>query len=373
MSAHLSARVVTGWFFLAAAVVFLTINSNILARAAARWADDYWDKISYGAIAAFVPWIIAVTPFVVVWAWKTQHRVWSLVGSVVYVLFILYNLLGAGGAIAVVRTDAISAKVHGFKTERRTEDLREALVNRRDAIAKTTRPARQLASMLDAERAKPLWEETTRCTAPETKKEQRYCAEYYKLATEHGAAQELAQISERIAELDMRSIERGPVAQQVDPQAAFIARWAGVAGFEWPVERIGEMIPLATPTVLEIGSMTLAAWGILLLGFNHSIFASGTPAVPVKGGELSPQPALLPPPPQMQFVAEWFAEHVRPVNSGSLAEEAWYSLYCRECSRSGVVPVPIEVFREAAEKHGAKVTEVDGKHYYQRILPRIAA
>jgi hypothetical protein len=89
-------------------------------------------------------------------------------------------------------------------------------------------------------------------------------------------------------------------------------------------------------------------------------------------------PAL--PPPQgasqdalrsrQQQLARWFfAECARPVSSGGLPEEQWYALYSEVCARSRDVPLPVEEFRAIARKRGAVVTVVDGRTFYERILP----
>ena len=103
-------RIALGWFLMLACLGFSAANAVILSRGAARWADSGWEKAMYGGIAGIVPFLIAIIPLVVWYSWRVKRRGWAIAASCVYVVFLAYNLIGAGGAIAMVRADAVSAR-----------------------------------------------------------------------------------------------------------------------------------------------------------------------------------------------------------------------------------------------------------------------
>ena len=110
-------RTVIGIACAMVAVAFLAINSGILARGAAKWGFDAWEKLSYGIVAATVPWVIAIMPFLIVYSWRPGRRfgrpsIATLVGCCIWLAFVTYNLVGAAGSVAAVRDEVLSYREH---------------------------------------------------------------------------------------------------------------------------------------------------------------------------------------------------------------------------------------------------------------------
>ncbi|MBX9587882.1 MAG: hypothetical protein K2X43_01165 [Hyphomonadaceae bacterium] len=374
-------RHVAGAGCLAAAILFLVIDSNILARGAARYAVSEWDKVSFGAVAATVPWIIAIMPFLFAITWKPGKYIgrpstWTLAIAVVWITFVAYNIFGAGGSISFTRTDVLSARKFEASRERDTAKRRENLQAQLDQIPPSTRAPAAVEGLMAAERAKITWKHSEQCRGPSTGRERVFCAAYAKLSSELGQAKMRDKLSADLLAIDDSRAVAGWVAEVVDPMAQF---WSGVTG--WSELSVQRWAPIATPVVLQLGSWIFLSFALILFGFTghrNTLFGRETAhAYAVQSGGGAPARTLTATSPRRfinatQFVAEWFAEHARPVSHGAVAEENWYALYSKECALSGIVPVEVETFRAVAEKHGAKVTSIDGKFYYQRVLPLVA-
>lgn len=381
-----------GWlaaFFCGAvALLFLIINSAILARGAARWALSDWDRLSYMAVAATVPWVIALMPFLAAATLRQGRRwrrptVWTWVISGVWAVFVAYNILGAGGAMNFMRTDVLASRKHDAGRAHDMTGERERLVAARAAIPADTRPAPMLRPLLLAEEAKPAWKATDGCRTAGSAWARRYCAGHAKLASELGAAEELARLTAEIATIDKQTSAAG-VVEIVDPAAQFWAAWTGMS-----LERVQAIIPLATPIVLEIGSMVFLSFALLLAGFQgHRQVVLGGDAQwsnTEKAAFLEEMSQPIPinriasaryddPVTRGRELAAWFfSECTRPVPSGGLPESQWYAAYEAECAKSNDVPVRLEDFRALARRHGAVVTVIEGQVFYERVLPLIPA
>src|SRR5690349_20373966 len=119
-------RKLIGWGFVAIGCTFIAWNSLILSRGAARWAFSWWEAVAYGSVAATVPWVLAAMPVLIAISWKPGKRfgrptLATAIGCGVWVMFAGYNLLGAGSAISMVRSDVVSDRKHAATAQKSTE------------------------------------------------------------------------------------------------------------------------------------------------------------------------------------------------------------------------------------------------------------
>lgn len=361
-------------------MVFLAINSGILARGAAKWGFDEWEKLSYGVVAATVPWVIAIMPFLIVYSWRPGKRtgrpsIATLVGCCIWLSFVAYNLVGAAGSVAAVRDEVLSYREHQAGNQKADRGTRKRLTEELDGIPKH-RPAGSLAPLLAAEKAKPNWEWTQKCTDIRKGRDSRYCAQITALESEVASGKRAEELSKQLALLEARLSAATPASQKVDPQARIIASLSG-----WDEEWISERLPIATPIILELGSMTLLYFSFVLLGFSHhraletqltrrvrqDVAPSGLPlltslAAPKRVATLTRQREL----------CDWFfRECARPASDGDMAEAAWYKHYQDVCKESSDTPLPLVSFRRLAERYIPEIKEIDGTHYYRGVLPYI--
>jgi hypothetical protein len=357
-----------------AGALFLTVNSILLARGAARWGLEPWEKFSYGAVAATVPWVIAIVPFLLKASLTSRYRIptgWTAAGVGIWAVFVVYNVIGASGAISFVRNDVVATRAHDLQVEKQARDRRASLVSRRDAIGQV-RPASAVNALVAAEKARPQWQWSAGCTQINYSVA-KFCASLEKLKAESAASVELDKIAAEIAAIDAKLSTSGPVAEEADPQAALVA---SVTGLE---ERtVARWLPVMTPIVLELGSMTLLGFALFLMGLDHGARLERRPAASAAAAMPIPVPPPLPPLAPLESrqaeLARWFfSQCVRHVSDGALPEADWYRHYCAVCRRSNDVPMSVEKFREVATAYVPKIAEVSGTYYYQRVLPLIPA
>jgi hypothetical protein len=379
-------RKLLGTAFLAAGGLFAFIDSVILAKGWAAYGLDWWDKLSYGAAAASIPWVVVGYPFVwwVLWGKARWRAVFPLtIAGIVYALLIAYSLVGAMGSIATQRGQVIAERKGAWESIEALKEQRKRLEDQLAGISKH-RPVGQLTALLAAEKVKPAWDWTEGCKEPRTGSQRRFCTDMAVLQGELSAA---AKSDELVAKLDTLNGQidgRIPVGEKADPMASTLASWTGISEAV-----VTARLPIATPLILLIGEMVFVWFGFLMREIDHKQLVMGGHEVPrdfarpVERGEAvsvrvnsSPAPAL--PPPSRDPVAagrqlaQWFfSECTRPVASGGLPEDDWYALYKEQCARSNDTPIEIEAFRTLAASKGAKPVLIEGRWFYRQVLPLV--
>lgn len=372
-----------GWSLFAIGASFITWNSFLLARGAARWAYSWYEAAAYGSVAATVPWVLAAMPLIIVLSWRPGRRIGrptiaTMVACAMWVVFAVYNLMGAGSAISMVRSDVTADRKHAAGTQRSMESRRKMLEGQMAGIPAGTRPAGQVAALIKAQEASIWWtNHTNQCREVENPKARKFCADYQKLVGELASAKDMARLNSEIAELDQQFATAAPAADVVDPEAVW---WAATGWVS--VETAQAWLPMKTPLVLELGAMTLWYFSAMLLGFKHTALLGGGEAA---GASSSTPPVArrLPPPiPQrpvqnvtrQRELALWFfANCTRPAANGSLSEADWYGHYSDVCARSNDAPLPLDSFRRIARDYVPVVKEMEGKVYFLGILPNMPA
>ena len=236
-----------------------------------------------------------------------------------------------------------------------------------------------MAPLLAAERAKPNWEWDEKCTDVRKGRDQRYCAQITGLESELATAKRAEGLAQQLAALDQRLASATPAAQKVDPQARIIASFTG-----WDKDSISDRLPVATPIILELGSMTLLYFSFVLLGLSHThamearvLGRAASTHAPTKADVALLPAALLPVKrtatlTRQRELADWFFRNCsRPAEDGALTEASWYQHYQDVCKESSDVPLPLPSFRRFAERYIPEIREVDGTIYYKRVLPYI--
>lgn len=376
-----------GLFLGGVGILFLVINSILLARGALRWGLELWEQISYAAVAATVPWVIAAMPLIVAMSWRPGKRfsapsILTFLGLGIWLAFVAYNLTGAASSIALVRDDVVSTRKHHAGSLQADEAMRERLTREANEIPRH-RPAGTVASLLAAKKAQREWDWSEKCKEAKNTRERRFCGEVAALEGELAAAKRAVELNDQIAALNTRVYSAGPAAVTVDPEARLISNLTG-----WNERWVSENLPLKTPILLELGSMTLIYFAAVLLGFTHTTQAtaalSSAPtqqrAAAASPGPLrpaEPRQSILPSPPpiasltRQRELAEWFfKECSRPAASGSLPEGQWYEHYRSICKESADQPLSLERFRKFAGDF-VRVEEIDGQWFYLGALPYV--
>ncbi len=368
-------------FLVLVAFVFLLIDSNILARGAARWADGALDQFSYGLVAFLVPWVVAVCPFVTIILWRMRHRVWAAVVCVMWAMFVAYNVLGAGGAIAMIRADVISIRKQEVTVHSGDVSRRANLQRQLDDIPKGTRQPGQVEASLVKERASPWWQHSNQCKDASNPRERKFCGAYALLEGELAAARALVALTAQIDAIDAKIGAAGAVATVADPVATFVAGWIGTSE-----QRAQNLLPLATPVVLMFGSIFILAIVLQMYGIDHAVVASKA----MSGGNRAPQSLSVatatrgkplqvvtsrvndvPLTRQREFAVWFFSNCTTPMAAGNMPESHWYQHYQECCLRQQDKPMSVEAFRELARKYIPSISEIDGRWFYFGALPLV--
>lgn len=375
---RLTVRDVIALFLVAIAAIFLLIDSNILARGAARWADSAFDRFCYGLVAFLVPWVVAVTPFVVIILWRQRHRAWALVSCLLWCVFVAYNLIGAGGAIAMIRADVISVRTQEVNVHSADLDTRSSLQRQRDDIPKGTRQPGQIEALIEKEKASPWWQYSSQCRNASNPRERKFCGGVAALQGELSAAKALAVLNDKIAALDARVRGAGPVATMVDPAATFVAGWSGMTE-----KQAQAYLPLATPIVLMLGSIFILAIAMAMADTSHAAIAGAALGQQRSGASVergkplhvvSTAVNVASITSRQRDIARWFfRDCVRLLASGELEEAVWFQHYASFCKASNDEPMSLTQFHAMARQHIPEMrTDRDsGVTWYLGALPLI--
>jgi hypothetical protein len=374
-----------GGFCASAGLLFLVINAVILARGAAKWGFDPTERIAYGAVAATVPFVIASMPFLIHASWKPgrldarwgvgRPSLLTAIGAGIWLVFVAYNLAGAAGSVALVREDVVSTRKHAASNLQADEAMRERLTKEINAVPQY-RPAAVVGALLAARKAAPEWGRTEKCTDVRRGRDQKFCNEVTGLEIELASAKRSAELNAQLGTLTSKLETRQTTSASADPAAEIISTFTGLD------ERyVSKRLPLATPIVLELGSMTLLYFAFVMLGFCHNAVSQAQePRRSPSAGitvvrehkrmlPVVPRPTLT----RQQELAQWFfRECVRPMATGSMPETDWYRHYTEVCRESDDTPLPVTSFRRFAEKcTSLQIEQVDGVCFYLGALPYV--
>lgn len=369
---------------LIAAFIFLAVNSWLLGHFGWRMGSSDIDAWGYAAVSAATPWVVAILPFLVAVTWRGwRPSLATLAGCLVWLLFVVFNLVGAAGHISLNRTDVIASREHqSFKAGMLRSDLKRA-EEQLQWIPKH-RPADVVEAEIANLKLKREWKWTDGCQKTSGPQTRRFCDEYQGLTAELASSEHAAVLRDQIAHIQSQIAQSGAGAsiQVADPQAAVLSAVTG-----YSQETVRAWLPLMLPVILELGSMTLFAFAMSLAGITHKDLLR-RPQKPRGGGSGGPYylprpetPPALPgqtepialqvvedPVRQRALLEEFFANHVRPVPGASVSEQNFYEHYRAFSRHRGVEPMLLETFRRAAVIYVPTRTAMHGETYYHDVV-----
>jgi hypothetical protein len=294
----------------------------------------------------------------------------------VWLVFAAYNLAGAAGSVALVRDDVVSTRKHAASSLQADEEMRARLTKEANAIS-GYRPAGTVAPLLAAAKASQEWDRTEKCTDIRRPRDKQFCERVTGLESELASAKRGDAINAQLLALNAKLETKETVSTTTDPQARVIASLTG-----WDEGYISTRLPLATPIVLELGSITLAYFAFVLFGFSHATAMTKRVSVPLPTAGVIQQAkatliAAVPPVAssltRQRELCEWFfRECVRPASTGAMPEADWYRHYQDVCKDSGDSALPLASFRRfAAACACLQIKDVDGVTQYLGALPYV--
>ncbi|MCB0252128.1 MAG: hypothetical protein KDI55_00180 [Anaerolineae bacterium] len=398
-------RYVFGTMYAVIALIFLTVNSYILGSFGAKYGDGYWASIGFAAVAGSVPWALA--PHLHVMAAKRKalyagrrRNISSVLGYwfksavsavpflLIYVVFVIYNVVGGTGATAYQRVKLADDRKAVIDETDRFKSQRSALQAQLDGIPKH-RPPAAVEPLLEATKLHVFWKRTKECTESVTNRGRRdYCAEVASLKAELANAVAADKVIAEIRDLDARLGERGRETSTGDPQVQFLANMTGLnEGL------VFMLLLISTPVALEIGALY---WGKQAMDLfrlhidmsDHEMIpvnrqiapAPVMPPRPGSGGTVTIEPVRLEAvnaplrgedPRRMRAVFDEFWSHyTRPLEGAQVSEAALYEHYRTLCQIRDVSAFPMQRFRvfSADKIDPSHCVSFSGQVWYQGIV-----
>lgn len=387
-------RIAVGIMYTMIAAIFLAANSYILAGFAAKWAaHDQWSKWLSMAVAAAVPWGIALLPHILAAEARSYGKRAKLkiagmwfAGLAFYVIFIGYNLIGGTGQVAYTRQEEADTRSSIVDDNQR---LKHLLKTKTDALAAIPahRPPDAVKPLIEAHTKHPFWARTQECRDVANRKQRDYCGELFKMQAEVANATSGEKLR---AEIEKLTAELGKEGRRVskgdDPQITFLATLTG-----WNREIIIFILLLSTPVILELGALYWINKALRLLGvhlvLDHvEIVPPSRRLAPPRspsqmshllsaadGGQLQAHPSPLASlqgrlagdaAQQFEVLESWWRDCTRHADGQSTAERRLYEDYRNFCAKRLSAPLLLEKFRELlADKVLATITVRDELYY----------
>ncbi|MEO0943220.1 MAG: hypothetical protein AAFY06_00060 [Pseudomonadota bacterium] len=349
-----------------------------------KFQSDPEHAQAFGLIGATVPWIIAVMPFI--WAATQKKKIskkWTLttgtaVAGIIWVVFIGYASMNTVGAMSNIRTQVQSENIHTSDTIDRAKFARSEAAKELEMLP-VVRPPNTLAEKLRIAEQKKAWRWTRKCTRTKGKYQRRYCRRIADLKAEIAIGDKREKLVAKIEALDTELNKTGARRGAEDGRDPAVKLFASLTGGGEETTEI--VFILATPIVLQFGSMTLLAFSLMFFGVTHQDLATPLRASHDAAVEASPPAPLLAAPAPItpserdrlsrgrQLAEYFFTQCTRPAIAGTLKETEWWDHYSRVCERSKDVPLPLSDFREVARTHVPEIVEIRGVTYYRQMLP----
>ncbi len=369
---------------LVAAFVFLAVNSWLLGHFGWRMGASEIDAWGYFAVSAVTPWVVAIMPFLVLVTWRgLLPSIGTLAGCFVWMVFVLFNLVGASGHISLNRTDVIASREHqSFKAGMLKADLKRA-EEQLEWIPKH-RPADVVEADIANLKLKREWQWTDGCSKTSGPRTRKFCDEYQGLTAELASAEHASVVRQQIEHIQQQIVQAGSggAVAVADPQAMLLATLTG-----YDEQTVRAFLPLILPLILELGSMTLFAFAMSLAGVTHKDLLKRPQTR--RGGDLG-VPRYLPtsqtetpllsqsepialqvvedPLRQRAVLEEFWSERTRAMPGASASETSFYEHYCSLSRERGVEPMLLETFRRTALRYVSDRSTMNGETYYHGVV-----
>ncbi len=233
-----------------AAGVLLAVSAAMNWRFGLSLGKTELDGQIYGAASAAADCLKALIPFFLFAA--IRNRMWSqaAASAVVWVVVTAYSLTSAFGHAALNRFDTAGQRQIQAQSYK---DLRADLQRAQEQLSWVPqhRPAATVKGEMDSARNARLWEVSENCKKVVGKSQRTFCDGYHGLTAELGSAEQADALEARIAETQQKLAKfgGGSVVAEADPQAAVLAKLAGI-----DIATVQMALTAFIAILLEIGS-----------------------------------------------------------------------------------------------------------------------
>ncbi len=237
-----------------AASVLLVVSAAMNWRFGFQLGVTEFDSHLYASASAAADCMKALVPFLIFAA--IRNRMWSqaLAAGLVWGVVTVYSLTSALGHAALNRGDTSAKRASEVQAYK---DLRADLDRAKTQLGwvPAHRPAATVQSDLNGLQNQRRWRATKGCTDVTVAASRRFCDNHAKLAAELASANEAAKLESRIAESQAKLGKLdGVTHSSADPQAAVLAKVAGVFVSGIKVEDVQMALTIFIALLLEVGS-----------------------------------------------------------------------------------------------------------------------
>jgi hypothetical protein len=358
-----------------------------------------FDGQIYGAASAAADCMKALVPFFFFAALRTKMWSQAAASALVWVVVMAYSMTSALGHAALNRLDTAgqrAATVQTYKDHR--ADLKRA--QEQLSWIPQHRPAQTVQSQIDSVKADKAWRWTKGCTKVTGPRGRSYCQKYHGFTAELASAEQANVLEARIADTQAKLAQSdgATVMSEADPQAAVLAKLAGVFIPSIKVEDVQTALTVFIALLLEVGS----AFGMYVAFSQWRLYDSYAPAAP-NIAPVSTAVAAEPPPKAVAItkprsgandnktandtervpaartlapetdVERFYKERIETQDGSSLTATSLYEDYCGWCEEQRKEPLALPTFGREFGELGVHKARIAGRVRYIGIALKSAA
>ncbi|MFA9443643.1 MAG: hypothetical protein ACERIG_08590 [Hyphomicrobium sp.] len=382
-----------------AAGVLLAVSAAMNWRFGFSLGRTEFDGQIYGAASAAADCMKALVPFFFFAALRTKMWSQAAASALVWVVVMAYSMTSALGHAALNRLDTAgqrAATVQTYKDHR--ADLKRA--QEQLSWIPQHRPAQAVQSQIDSVKADRAWRWTKGCTKVSGPKGRSYCQKYHGFTAELASAEQANVLEARIADTQAKLAQSdgATVMSEADPQAAVLAKLAGVFMPSIKVEDVQTALTVFIALLLEVGS----AFGMYVAFSQWRLYDSYAPAAP-NMAPVSAAVAAEPPPKAVAItkprsgandnktandtervpaartlapetdVERFYKERIETQDGSSLTATSLYEDYCGWCEEQRKEPLALPTFGREFGELGVQKARIAGRVRYIGIALKSAA
>ena len=382
-----------------AAGVLLAVSAAMNWRFGFSLGRTEFDGQIYGAASAAADCMKALVPFFFFAALRTKMWSQAAASALVWVVVMAYSMTSALGHAALNRLDTAgqrAATVQTYKDHR--ADLKRA--QEQLSWIPQHRPAQAVQSQIDSVKADRAWRWTKSCTKVTGPRGRSYCQKYHGFTAELASAEQANVLEARIADTQAKLAQSdgATVMSEADPQAAVLAKLAGVFIPSIKVEDVQTALTVFIALLLEVGS----AFGMYVAFSQWRLYDSYAPAAP-NIAPVSTAVAAEPPPKAVAItkprsgandnktandtervpaartlapetdVERFYKERIETQDGSSLTATSLYEDYCGWCEEQRKEPLALPTFGREFGELGVHKARIAGRVRYIGIALKSAA
>lgn len=369
-----------------AAGVLLAVSCAMNYRFGFSLGRTEFDGQIYGAASAAADCMKALVPFFFFAAIRTKMWSQAAASALVWVVVTAYSLTSALGHAALNRLDTAGQRA---ATVQNYKDHRSDLARAKEQLSwiPQHRPAQAVQADIETVKNERRWNLSSGCTDVTTSKSREFCEKFHGLQAELASAEQSIALEARIADVQAKIAESSgeTVMSEADPQAAVLAKLAGVLAPSIKIEDVQTALTVFIALLLEVGS----AFGMYIAFSQWRIYDRHTPAAPrmapvsTAAAAVAAPKAVAKPRPRSGAndnrtaapaaarliapetdVERFYKERIDTQDGSSLTATSLYEDYCAWCEEQQKEPLALPTFGREFGELGVQKARIAGRVRY---------